>query len=79
MFTFPIWIEGSATNGEGRVAARYEGEWPGETFAEACAAWAKQKDAGPAYRGMDLFDPQRLTWWGCRLFDNEAAARKVFG
>jgi hypothetical protein len=25
------------------------------------------------------FNPEALTYWGCKLFDNEADARKGFG
>jgi hypothetical protein len=40
------------------------------TFKEACIL----------HYGKDpYFSAERLTYWGCRLFDNEADARKEFG
>jgi len=46
---------------------------PRQNFAEACAVWNREK-GHPGY-----FDPERLTYWGCRFFDNEHNARKSFG
>lgn len=78
MKTWPIWMEGFHVM-EGVCHAKYCGEWPGDTFAAACAAWAAQEDPGPCYQGMQLYDKARNTWWGCRLFDNERDARAIFG
>jgi hypothetical protein len=46
------------------------GEIEAENFFEACAK---------LNQGDSNFDSVRLTVWGCRLFDNEAEARKSFG
>ncbi len=31
------------------------------------------------FAGDDLFDPKRMTHWGCHLFDDEGEARRRFG
>jgi hypothetical protein len=67
-----VWMEGYRATGD-QSPARYLGEWPGETFSDACAAWADST------RSSGSFDRERLTYWGCRLFDNEQDARKAFG
>ena len=70
---FHIWAEGYQVN-EGRSRATFMGQAPGETFAEACATLAEQNPEFSKH-----FDPERLTYWGCRLFENEQAARASFG
>ena len=70
---FSIWSEGyRATGGYGH--AQYEGVGHGETFQEACDDLARRNQVFNKY-----YDPERLTSWGCRLFDNESDARKSFG
>lgn len=69
---WPVWMEGYTAT-EDRGTAEFCGVWPGATFADACAAWARET------RSPQLFDREKLTFWGCRLFDSEAAARKAFG
>ena len=77
MATFEIWIEGYlATGMEGtpnrasRIAVI-----DAETFADACVNFSKTEKA----KGYGRFDKERLSFWGCRLFDNEQDARKSFG
>lgn len=67
-----IWSEGySVTGNEG--GAQLLGEVEAQTFPGACAIWAN------SCSDPSLFNPGRLTYWGCRLFDNEADARERFG
>ena len=76
MKTWSVWREGYCLN-EGPAPAEHLGEWPGETFADACVNWAA---ASPNYANdVYRFDPEHLTWWGCRLFDNENGARRFMG
>lgn len=79
MKLWSVWIEGFYATGEHGTAS-YHGEWEGETFADACAAFAAVHDDG-TYAGPDykLFNPQKLSWWSCQMFDNEADARKLCG
>ena len=67
-----VWMEGFKAQGNSSPA-KFCGTFPGETFADACSAWADTTN----YR--EDFDPERRTFWGCRLFDNETDARKAFG
>lgn len=69
---FEIWMEGYRVTGN-ESDAQYKGSWPGNTFADACETWAKSTES------PNLFDRGALTYWGCRLFDNETDARKSFG
>ena|SRR5690349_10139820 len=66
---FDIWSEGYAASGES-APHMFHGSVEAPTFKEACIK----------HFGSDaLFDPERLTYWSCRLFDNAADAAKTFG
>lgn len=73
MKTFDIWAEGYAATGN-RSGATLMGSARGENFKGACDAYAAMNPRFAAY-----YDPERLTHWGCRLFNNEHDARKAFG
>ncbi len=73
MKIWQIWSEGYAVTGQAGKA-HLHGETEAETFNDACLTLAKRDGKFAKY-----FDPQRMTFWGCRLFDNEAEARKSFG
>lgn len=71
--TFEIWSEGWRANG-GSGTATFHGTSTGYTFKEACDNLAlRRKDFAQFY------DPERMTYWGCKLFDNERDARATFG
>ncbi len=69
---YDIWIEGYAAAGE-RSPAGFEGRWAGDNFADACTNWATLEDR------LSLFNKEKLTYRGRRLFDNEKDARRMFG
>lgn len=69
MKTFEVWSEGFAATGESGRAMR-TGSASAESFREAC---------DKVMRGKADYNRERLTYWGCRLFDNETDARKAFG
>jgi hypothetical protein len=71
---YPIWSEGYAATGE-RAGAMYHGMFRGQTFKEAVEKWKATLDPGSAA----TVDVEKLTMWGCRLFDNPEQARKSFG
>lgn len=73
MKLWQIWSEGFAVTGN-EGTAHYHGTEGAETFADACARLAARDAEFGKY-----FDLQRLSFWGCRLFDNEAQARERFG
>lgn len=70
MKNYEIWSEGYLCTGmEGIPSKAYKhGEAPGETFKDACVNLAK-KDSSFAH-----FKLENMTYWGCRLFDNEEEA-----
>jgi hypothetical protein len=69
---YEIWAEGFVTNGE-QTGARFHGTFEADSFAKACDFWARTLPS------EKHFDRDRLTYWGCRLFDNEIDARRSFG
>jgi len=70
---FDIWVEGYEVTGN-KSEARLVGTAEADTFAEACAALMSL----PPWNDGN-FNPEQLTYWGCRLFDNEPDARKAYG
>lgn len=70
---FTIWLEGYLITGGGGGAV-FEGTWKGKDFRDAVLRMVKAK-------GLDdsNFNEERLSYWGCRYFDNEADARRTFG
>lgn len=76
MNEFQVWVEGFAMNGE-QEGARYLGTYEAETFAEACTlAVDKNFSVGGIKRH---WDQERLTWFGCHMYDNGNDAVKSFG
>ncbi len=66
---FEIWCEGHRATGESSEAHMMASVEAG-SFREAC-----DKHFGD----NSLYDSERGTYWGCRLHDNEADARRAFG
>lgn len=75
--TYEIWMEGYAATGESGTA-RYVDSIKAESFKDACVKFSKTKE-GIEEQWDEYFDSQDLSYWGCRLFDNEMDARKAFG
>lgn len=88
---YEVWMEGYAVTGNSADASLV-GKVKARSFKEAChilmcKKYLKQveQEHSPKYEGYrgdpDRWDynPQRGTVWACRLFDNEADARKSFG
>jgi hypothetical protein len=69
---FEIWAEGYQTTGQSSEAC-YFGNAYGADFKDACITFFSVR-ARPGW-----FNPERMTHWGCRLFDNEQDARRSFG
>lgn len=70
---FDIWCEGFMATGESS-GANSLGCCSGKDLKEACINFAKTNKDFANY-----FNEDRMTYWGCRIFDNEADARKSFG
>ena len=75
MKVFQIWTEGFAATGE-HGAAYKMGAAKAESFEEACQLVCGEAEFQKRH---GTFDPESLSVWGCRLFDNEKDARKGFG
>ncbi len=75
---YEVWSEGFlATGMNGRPApAKLLATVEADSFSGACDKLLAT-DAGNEAFGP--YDRERRTVWGCRLFDNEADARRAFG
>lgn len=71
--TFDIWAEGYRATGD-FSRANHLGKSKGRTLKEACDNLAATNPVFNMY-----YDAERLTYWGCKIFDNEAEARLTFG
>ena len=71
MQSYEVWMEGYVISGN-RSDARLIGVGEADTFLDACDKVCSGKE--------DFYsrEPQPSLWM-CRLFDNEADARKTFG
>jgi len=67
--SFEVWCEGCKSS-DGSSSAIFLGKFNAESFADACC----QAVADHRY-----LDKENMKYWGMRLFDNEADARKSFG
>ena len=76
MRTFEVWAEGYSTNGDSGIH-RLMGTEDAETFQEACDIVFSNSDESEYWR--ECYNAERLTHWGCRLFDNATEARKALG
>ena len=73
MQTFKIWSEGYSATGEYGTHSLL-GTSKGNSFKEAVINWMNNN---PDYK--KLFDENRLTYWGCRLYPTEEEAARRFG
>jgi hypothetical protein len=72
-----VWTEGYAATGESGTAV-FEGYWWGETFNDACQAWA-DADAARARLFRPGTKDRPPSYWSCRMFNKEEDARRAFG
>lgn len=75
MTNYEIWTEGYITNGN-RSDATYHGTFSGESFKSAIEAF---RNSLTDQYSIVCIDINSLTFWGCRFFDNEQDARKLYG
>lgn len=85
---FEIWSEGYAATGESEQAVFY-GVHKGRNFQDACMRYfllaelnqREWHDANDSYYDTSRFDynGNSNSIWACKLYDNEADARKNFG
>lgn len=71
MNKYEIWSEGCMVQGmDSPAKASLVAVVEAESFQEAC---------DKHFEGNYCYNRRNLTHWGCRLYDNEAAARASFG
>lgn len=75
MKLWSLWTEGYVVTGNNN-GATFHGSWEGETFEDAVRNFQNSIEDE---RSRDLVDLERMSWWGCRFFDNERDARLSFG
>ena len=66
---FEIWSEGFNITGNSGKATLH-GTIEAKNFKDSCNKF---------FKNADSYDPEDLTYWGCRLYDNETDARRTFG
>lgn len=72
---FAVWTEGFNIKGD-KGTAQFHGTFKGNTFREAVKAFQYSITPSPGARLIDL---DHMTMWGCKFYDNEHDARKLFG
>ena len=70
---YQIWTEGYAATGESSGAI-YHGFSKGKTFKQAVENFIEENNWD-----KKLYNSEKLTYWGCKFYDNESDARKTFG
>lgn len=75
MKKYDIWIEGYRATGDISDASSVISGIKATSFREACILFSKTEKA----KGYGVFDEEELSFWGCRLYDNETDARRIFG
>ena len=74
--TYEVWMEGYCATGQS-ATHEFIGKEEANNFKKACKIamrkWASKEDYETYY------DEDNMTFWGCRLFDNESDAARGFG
>ncbi len=80
MKKFQVWVEGFQATGEWRKA-QLVGEIWADSFDNAVQQLYKERYPDEAERNRWFRKSESGFWveWGCRIYDNEADARKSFG
>ena len=69
-----VWIEGYNATGNSKTAS-LKGLYWGETFQDAVKAYAETLNPND----RSYFNSDFSAFWGCKFYDNEADARRMFG
>lgn len=73
MKKFSIWTEGYNATGD-KCTAKYYGDHKGHNLKEAIYNFGHSLSVDSRV----YIDFDNLTFWGCKIFDNESDARKAF-
>jgi hypothetical protein len=76
MKTFEVWCEGYHVQ-EGTGKHWLVGTVEAETFKKACDFVFSNPNMSEYWR--DCYNPEKLSHWGCLLFDNASKAAKAYG
>ena len=72
--SFEIWLEGFNITGS-RSKAKFCNKLKAESFEKAVKIYIDSL----SLKEQRFFDKNRLTFWGCKFYDNEKDARQYFG
>ena len=75
MKEWDLWTEGYSVTGQS-APAQFHGTWAGASLKDAIQNYKNSLDGLPSMFSINVEDQ---TFWGCRFFDNEPAARQTFG
>lgn len=75
--TYALWVEGFSATGE-RGTAKFLGTYTADTLDDAVKKWNSRKNFDRRFGALVQCNGF-WTVWGCRIFDNEHAAREAFG
>jgi len=73
--TIDLWSEGYAATGESSDAI-FHGTFKSKDLRDAVIQFRDSLDDEGSKNCIDI---KRLTFWGCKFYDNESEARKSFG
>ena len=76
---YEIWMGSFYEQGHGIYPAKLMDRVEAGSFQEACNKSCLNRvigDEDPWYTGKNLFNPEDLTYWGVKLFDNEQDANR---
>lgn len=79
---YDIWVEGYLCTGMEGIPAKAKclaTGVEGDTFLDAVRKWYNSVPNAEYKYGHLSIDGDCATLWGCKLYDNEADARKSFG
>lgn len=76
---YHLWMEGYSATGN-YSPATYLGTFVAESFIEACKKWHSTLQASSRTNcPLNIDENGVVTYWACRIFDNELDARKIYG
>lgn len=79
LMQYHLWMEGYSITGN-ESKATYLGTFTATSFVEACKKWHESlpEESRKNYL-LSISANGTVTYWSCRIFDNELDARKSFG
>ena len=72
---YDIWLEGYCITGNSAQAQRVATNIEARSFEDAVIKFARSPDS----EGYGNFDPNSLSFWGCRAYPTRGQAERSFG